>query len=75
MVAADLVDDVRRVARPWGFDVEELATSVRIVAWHAERDPQVPIGPWRAISGVDLHVLPGDSHDVSRELWAAALEC
>lgn len=70
---AGMVDDVRRVARPWGFDVERVASSVRVVAWHAEGDRQVPMAPWREINGVELNVLPGDSHDVSPERWEIAL--
>jgi len=71
--SAGMADDVRRVARPWGFDVERVAASVRVVAWHAEHDPQVPVAPWRAVKGIELNVLPGDAHDVSRDLWKVAL--
>jgi pimeloyl-ACP methyl ester carboxylesterase len=68
-----MVDDVCRVARPWGFDVESVASSVRVVVWHAEGDPQVPIAPWRAFTDVELHAVPGDSHDLPREMWETAL--
>lgn len=68
-----MVDDVRRVACPWGFDVERLVSSVPVVAWHAAHDRQVPVAPWRAIKGVDLNVVDGDSHDVGPELWEVAL--
>ena len=68
-----MVDDVCRVSRPWGFDVEQLASSVRIVAWHAEGDRQVPAAPWRAVKGVELNLVGGDSHDVAPDLWEIAL--
>jgi pimeloyl-ACP methyl ester carboxylesterase len=68
-----MVDDVCRVARPWGFDVEDVAKSVRVVVWHADADPQVPVAPWRAFEGVELHVVPCDSHELPRETWEVAL--
>lgn len=68
-----MADDVRRVARPWGFGVDQIARSVRVVAWHADGDRTVPAGPWRHIDGVELRVLAGDSHEVSRDLWERAL--
>ena len=68
-----MVDDVCRVARPWGFDVNRVASSVRVVAWHAEGDPQVPIAPWRRFEAVELHAVAGDSHDLRREMWETAL--
>jgi pimeloyl-ACP methyl ester carboxylesterase len=71
--SAGMVDDVRRVARPWGFGVERVASAVRVVAWHAEGDRQVPLAPWRALDGIELTVVSGDSHDVSSDLWEVAL--
>jgi pimeloyl-ACP methyl ester carboxylesterase len=71
--ATGMVDDVRRVAVPWGFDVEEVASTVRVVAWHAEGDRQVPVAPWRGVRGIELNVVAGDAHEVPRELWEAAL--
>ena len=68
-----MTDDVVRVSRPWGFAVDEVAARTRVCAWHAEHDPQVPVGPWRGLAGVDLTVLPGAAHDISPETWAAAL--
>jgi pimeloyl-ACP methyl ester carboxylesterase len=67
------LDDVRRVARPWGFDVKQVAASVPVLAWHAEDDPQVPVTPWRNVPGVELAVLPGGTHEVSSDVWKAAL--
>lgn len=68
-----MTDDICRVARPWGFDVEQVASSVRVVVWHADRDPQVPVAPWRRIDGIELHVVAGDWHEPPRELWEIAL--
>ena len=36
-MAADLL----RYSRPWGFGLEEVATTVHL--WHGEQDPKVPI--------------------------------
>jgi pimeloyl-ACP methyl ester carboxylesterase len=68
-----MVDDVCRVARPWGFDVKHVASATRVVAWHAEDDPQVPIAPWRAFTNVELHAFPGNDHEFPRDVWEAAL--
>ncbi len=71
--SAGMVDDVCRVARPWGFRVEDVASSVRVVVWHVEGDPQVPVAPWRRINGIELHVIDGDSHELPREILETAL--
>ena len=68
-----MVDDTRRVARPWGFDVDEIAAAVPVLVWHSAGDHQVPVAPWRDVKGIQLTVVPGDSHDPSPELWADAL--
>jgi pimeloyl-ACP methyl ester carboxylesterase len=68
-----MTDDICRVARPWGFTVEAVASSARVIVWHAEHDPQVPVAPWRRVNGIELHVLDGDSHEVPRERWETAL--
>jgi hypothetical protein len=68
-----MTDDIRRVARPWGFDVEAVASSARVIVWHPEGDPQVPVTPWRRVKGIELHVVDGDSHEVPRERWETAL--
>jgi pimeloyl-ACP methyl ester carboxylesterase len=71
--SAGMVDDVCRVARPWGFEVEAVVKSVRVVAWHPAGDPQVPIAPWRAVDGIELREVDGDSHELPRAVWASAL--
>lgn len=68
-----MVDDVRRAARPWPFDAALVAASMPVFVWHAEADRQVPLAPWRNIDGIALTVLPGASHEVSRDLWQGAL--
>jgi pimeloyl-ACP methyl ester carboxylesterase len=68
-----MTDDICRVARPWGFDVEAVASSGRVIVWHAEGDPQVPVTPWRRVQGIELHVVDGNSHEVPRERWETAL--
>ena len=68
-----MTDDICRVARPWGFDIEAVASAGRVIVWHAEGDPQVPVAPWRRIAGIELRVVGGDSHEVPRALWDTAL--
>jgi pimeloyl-ACP methyl ester carboxylesterase len=70
---AGMTDDLRRVARPWGFTVEDVARATHVVAWHSEGDRQVPIGPWRAIDGVELRALPGDAHECTADAWTDAI--
>ena len=70
---AGMVDDVRRVARPWEFDIEQVALSVRVRAWHADGDRQVPSAPWRDVKGIELTIVPGDFHEFPVELWETAL--
>jgi len=67
------VDDVRRVTRPWGFDVERVASAVRVLAFHAESDPYVPLAPWRDVKGIELTIVPGDAHDFPPDLWTLVL--
>lgn len=71
--SAGMVDDTRRVARPWGFDVDGVASAVPVLVWHSAGDREVPVAPWRDVKGVELTVVPGDSHDPSPEVWADAL--
>jgi pimeloyl-ACP methyl ester carboxylesterase len=68
-----MVDDTRRVAKPWGFDIDRVAAAVPVFAWHCQGDRQVPVAPWREFDGIDLSVLPCDSHDVSSALWETAV--
>ena len=51
------LDDVRRISRPWGFDVEAVAQLVPIEVWHGERDAEVPVAPWQAHNAVSLKIL------------------
>lgn len=63
------VDDIRRVARPWGFAISELPSSPPVHAWHATNDPNVPIGPWRNQSTITLHEHSGNWHETSEPVW------
>ncbi len=67
-------DDVRRVARPWGFRSEDVAAEMPVAVWHAEGDAEAPIGPWTQDPTIELHRTPGCSHQPSPETWRAALE-
>jgi hypothetical protein len=64
---------VRRVARPWGFDVETVARTHRVVAWHSQDDRQTPLAPWRSIRGIELRARPGDTHECTPEIWVEAI--
>jgi pimeloyl-ACP methyl ester carboxylesterase len=68
-----MVDDVRRVARPWGFDVDAVAARTPVRAWHAAGDREVPIGPWQGRPGIALTIVSGGDHEVDRATWRAAL--
>lgn len=67
------LDDVRRIARPWGFTVEDVAARAPVAAWHAEADAEVPIGPWLAQPMIDLTVVPGRDHAPRSDTWRDAL--
>ncbi len=67
------VDDVRRVSRPWGFDVAETARRLPVGVWHAIDDPEVPLDPWLAVADVDLRARPGADHVPSDAIWREAL--
>lgn len=67
------VDDIHRVARPWGFELADVAAAVPVAAWHADQDHETPIGPWAQAPGIDLHRLPGSDHHPTAETWRAAL--
>ena len=71
--AEGLTDDVRRVARPWGFGVEDVARVTRVIAWHSQQDREVPINPWRSLKNVELREVPGGAHECSADTWAEAL--
>jgi hypothetical protein len=68
-----MADDVRRVAAPWGFEIDGVAARTPVFAWHCSGDPQVPIDPWRHVDGVHLTALDGQSHEISKEAWEAAV--
>ncbi len=71
--SAGMVDDVRRVSRPWNFSVEDVASSTRVEAWHAAGDRQVPVTPWRGVADVHLTILEGNSHETPPDVWESAL--
>jgi pimeloyl-ACP methyl ester carboxylesterase len=66
-------DDIRRVARAWGFEFGELPIGLQIVAWHATNDTNVPIEPWRNQDRVSLREEPGDWHVPDERIWEAIL--
>lgn len=68
-----MADDLRRVARPWGFTVEDVARTTHVVAWHAEDDRQVPIGPWQSTPGIELRALDAGGHTLTSESWTDAI--
>lgn len=63
------VDDVRRVARPWGFGISDAAASMPVAAWHALGDSEVPVAPWRLHPEVALFDRAGAEHVPSDEIW------
>ena len=68
-----MVDDVRRVAQPWPFDLEQIVASIPVFVWHAGGDRQVPVAPWCNVDGVHFTVLPGAAHEISQAAWGDAL--
>jgi pimeloyl-ACP methyl ester carboxylesterase len=68
-----MVDDVRRVSHPWTFEITTVSSTVRVLAWHAEGDPQVPAAPWHDIAGVGLTITSGDAHETPPDVWESAL--
>jgi hypothetical protein len=48
------VDDIRRVARPGGFDLHNSPRETPSDAWRATNDSSVPINPWRNQNYVSL---------------------
>ena len=43
------VEDMRLIARPWGFDLASL--NVPVLLWHGERDRNVPVEHGRYLAG------------------------
>lgn len=71
--SAGQVDDIRRVATDWGFDVDDVLGRTTARGWHAEQDPEAPLAPWQGRT-VELHVGDGCNHDVSDARWQDVLE-
>ncbi len=67
------VDDVRRIARPWGFAIGDVTSKVPVAVWHAEGDIEAPIAPWQQRKDLTLFAASGDAHDPSPEVWQEAL--
>ncbi len=68
-----MIDDVRRVARPWEFSPRDVVTEHRVVVWHARDDDQVPVRPWRKFDSVELRLRDGTEHAIAIEDWREAL--
>jgi pimeloyl-ACP methyl ester carboxylesterase len=68
------VDDIRRVARPWGFALSELPSLPPAAVWHAADDPNVPITPWRNKVNVALHEQEGKWHKPSETVWTEVFD-
>jgi hypothetical protein len=68
------VDDIRRVARPWGFALNELPSLSPVETWHATDDPNVPIEPWRNQDKISLHEHLGKWHEPSETVWAEVFD-
>lgn len=70
---AGQVDDVRRVARAWGFSVDQATQTAVVRVWHAEDDREVPVEPWRT-EGIALRTRLGGDHDPADEVWREVFE-
>jgi hypothetical protein len=73
MSKAPGIRHVRRVARPWGFTVSEVAAKVPVSVWHSNDDPEAPIGPWESIPDIIFNRLEGANHEPSAETWSSVL--
>jgi pimeloyl-ACP methyl ester carboxylesterase len=67
-------DDIRRVARPWGFALSELPSLPPVAVWHATNDPNVPIKPWQNQATVALHEHDGQWHEPSETVWVEVFD-
>jgi len=67
------VDDIHRVARPWGFTVADVTSRVPVAAWHSAHDTEVPIGPWEKTSDLSLRRTVDVDHVPSTETWSDVL--
>lgn len=67
------IDDVRRVARPWGFDVADVNKRVPVAVWHSGHDTETPIGPWKGTPHLTLNETADLEHVPSAETWSDVL--
>jgi pimeloyl-ACP methyl ester carboxylesterase len=62
--ALGYVQDIRALARPWGFDLDRIQVPVQL--WHGDKDTVIPLhhGEYlaSAIPGATLFVCPGEAH-------------
>jgi len=62
--AAGYVQDIRALARPWGFPLDGIHVPVQL--WHGDLDTVIPLqhGEYLAsvVPGATLHVCPGEAH-------------
>jgi pimeloyl-ACP methyl ester carboxylesterase len=58
------VEDIRALARPWGFSLEDIRVPVQL--WHGDEDTVIPVhhGQYLAsvIPGATLRICPGEAH-------------
>jgi pimeloyl-ACP methyl ester carboxylesterase len=58
------VQDVRTLARPWGFALEDIRVPVQL--WHGDQDTVIPLHHGRylaaTIPGATLRICPGEAH-------------
>jgi pimeloyl-ACP methyl ester carboxylesterase len=58
------VQDIRMLARPWGFDLEDIQVPVQL--WHGDEDAVIPLHHGRylasAMPGATLRLCPGEGH-------------
>jgi hypothetical protein len=67
------VDDILRVARPWGFDLHDSPRETPIAARRATNDSSVPIDPWRSQNHVSLREHDADWHEPNDAVWTEIL--
>jgi pimeloyl-ACP methyl ester carboxylesterase len=74
--AGGLVDDMRVVMRPWGFDPADIRTP--LLVWQGDEDSSIrgPWGEWwaRAVPGARLTRCPGEGHLLIEERIGEILE-
>lgn len=56
----------RLISKPWGFDLAEVSSSLKVFLWHGELDPSVPVGMARfvceAIPNCEGKFYPNEGH-------------